>query len=51
MVVRRNGGGKLRKMGEREWVIQSSSYGRNKSRELKAHHKEYSQWYCNSVVW
>ena len=31
------------KMGEREWEIQASSYGINKSQGQKAQHKECSQ--------
>ena len=38
-------------MGEGEWEIQASSDEMNKSQGLKVQHREYSQWYCNSVVW
>lgn len=42
--------------GERE-EIKAYSYVMNKSRAIigmmmnKAHHREYSQWYCYSIVW
>ena len=39
------------KMGEREWEIQSSSYGINKPQGSEVEQREYSRWYCDSVVW
>ena len=42
MVAREEGVGGLGKVVEGEWKIQASSYGRNKSWEKKAQHKEYS---------
>jgi len=39
----------LGQVAEGEWEVQTSSYGMNKSWEEKIQHKEYSQWYCNSV--
>ena len=31
--------------------VQTSSYKINKSRGCTLWHREYSQWYCNSVLW
>ena len=36
-------GGGMGKTGEKEWEIQASSYGINKSQGQKAQHKECSQ--------
>lgn len=38
-------------MAEGKWAVQVSIYGMNKSQGQKVHHWEYSQWYCDSVVW
>ena len=51
MVVREEEGGGMGKIGEGEWEIQASTYGMTKSWGYKAQHREYSQWYCNSIVW
>lgn len=47
LIVARGAGG----YGGRESKIQPSSYGMNKSGEWKVQHTEYSQWYCNLIVW
>ena len=39
------------KISEGEYEIQASSYGMNKSWELKAQRREYGQWYCDNVEW
>ena len=42
--------GKMGEGGEGQWEVQVFSYGMNKSQGSKAQHREYSQWYCNSIV-
>lgn len=37
--------------GEGEWETHVSNYGVNKSWGWKIQYREYSQSYCNGVVW
>lgn len=39
------------KVGEGKWEIQVSSHGMNKSWGQKVQHREYNQWYRNSLAW